>query len=235
MANAPRYNILMTTLVHPPVSFAPAPPRHEDEQRFVLHDVTWDSYLTLARLFADRPALRLTYDRGKLELMTTSPRHECYNHWLGRFLETVAEELSKPIAPGGSMTFQREELERGFEPDNCYWIENEKAMRGKLTWELSTSPPPDLMIEIEVSRSAMPRMTIFAAFRVPEVWCYDGEELRINLLQPDGTYQRSEHSLAFPSIPVQELIRFFPTDTTDYFSAVAAVRAWVRSLINKPS
>jgi Uma2 family endonuclease len=162
--------------------------------------------------------------------MTTSPRHECYKHWLGRFLETVAEKLNKAIAPGGSMNFQREDLERGFEPDNCYWIENEQAMRGKLTWAPPTDPPPDVMIEIEVSR-----MAIFAAFRIPEIWCYDGVELRINLLQPDGTYQRSERSLAFPVIPVQELPRFFPTDTTDYLSAVAAVRAWVRSLISKPT
>jgi Uma2 family endonuclease len=225
----------MTTLSHPPVGLAPAPPRHDDEQRFVLHDVSWASYLAIGQLFADRPALRLTYNRGTLEFMTTSPRHECYKHWLGRFLETVAEELNKPIAPGGSMTFQREDLDRGFEPDNCYWIENERAMRGKLTWEPTTDPAPDLMIEIEVSRSALPRMRIFAAFRIPEVWCYDGEELRIHLLHPDGTYQRSERSLAFPSIPVQELVRFFPTDTIDYLSAVAAVRAWVRSLINKPA
>jgi Uma2 family endonuclease len=219
----------MTTLTHPPIGLAPPP---EDEQQFVVHNVSWASYLTLGELFADRPGLRLTYDRGTLTFMTTSPRHECYKHWLGRFLETVAEELKKPIAPGGSMTFQRKDLERGFEPDNCYWVESELAMRGKLTWEPTTDPPPDVMIEIEVSRSALARMRIFAAFRVPEIWCYDGEDLRIYVLQPDGTYQQSERSLAFPSIPVQELIGFFPSGATDYLSAVAAVRAWVRSLIN---
>ena len=225
----------MTTLSYPPVANVPVSARQGAEQHLVLHNVTWASYLAIGQLFADRPALRLTYNRGTLEFMTTSPRHECYKHWLGRFLETVAEELNKPIAPAGSMTFQREDLERGFEPDNCYWVENEKTMRGKLTWEPVTDPAPDLMIEIEVSRSALPRMRIFASFRVGEVWCYDGEELRIYLLQPDGTYERSERSLAFPSFPVQELIRFFPTDTTDYLSAVAAVRAWVRSIINQPS
>jgi hypothetical protein len=82
---------------------------------------------------------------------------------------------------------------------------------------------------------AMARMPLFAAFRVPEIWCCDGEELRIYVLQSDGAYQRSESSLAFPLIPVQELIRFFPTETTGYLQAVAAVRAWVRSLIVKPS
>ena len=108
-------------------------------------------------------------------------------------------------------------------------------MRGKLAWERTKDPPPDLMIEIDGTRSALARMEIFAAFRVSEVWCYDGERLQVFVLQPDGTNQRSECSMVFPSIPVQELIRFVPTETTDYFSAVAGVRAWVRSQINKPS
>ena len=79
-------------------------------------------------------------------------------------------------------------------------------------------------------------MAIFAAFRVAEVWCYDGEELRIYLLLADGSYVQSEQSRAFPAIPVKELPRFFPTAlNTDYLSAVVAVRTWVRSLINKPA
>lgn len=233
---ARRYNILMTTLAHPPVPFVPAPPRRENEQRFVLHDVTWASYLTIGRLFADRPALRLTYDRGTLEFMTTSPRHERYKYWLGRLVDIIAEELNKPFVPGGSMTFQRQDVERGFELDQCCWIANELAVRAKMTWVPEIDPPPDVAIEIEVSRSALNRMAIFAAFRIPEVWCYDGEDLRIYLLQTEGSYQRGEQGRAFPSIPMQELVRLMSSfETTDYLSAVAAVRAWVRSLINKPT
>lgn len=168
--------------------------------------------------------------------MSTSPRHERFKRWLGRFVETIAEELNQPIVPGGSMTFQREDLDRGFENDDCFWIANEAAVREKLTWEPADDPPPDVALEIEVSRSALNRMAIFAAFRIPEVWCYDGEELRIHLLQADGTYLLSGRSLAFPSIPVKELVRFFPpAGSSDYLTAVAAVRAWVRSLIKKPS
>jgi len=230
-----RYNKLMTTLTLPPVPFSPAPAILPREQFFVLHDVSWDEYIAIGRLLADRPGLRITYDRGTLEFMSTSPKHERYKRWLGRFVETIAEELEKPIMPGGSMTFQREELERGFEPDDCFWIANEIAVRDKLTWEPDKDPPPDVGLEIEVSRSAIGRMNIFAAFRIPEIWRYDGQELRIYLLQSDGTYQLSERSLAFPSIPVKELVRFFPTvEGTDYLSAVKAVRAWVRSLLNKP-
>lgn len=115
----------MTTLTHPPILFAPASPLAKDEQRFVISNITWQEYVKVGELFADRPALRITYDRGRLELMTTSPRHEGYKRWLGRFVETIAEELNKPLVPGGSMTFQREDLERGFELDDCFWIANE--------------------------------------------------------------------------------------------------------------
>jgi Uma2 family endonuclease len=226
----------MTTLFHQPAPFAPAPPRFTGEHRFVLRNLTWENYVNIGQQLADRPALRLTYDRGTLEFMTTSPRRERYKHWLGRFLETIAEELNRPIAPGGSMTFQREDLDRGFELDGCFWIAIESAMRAKLTWEPAKDPPPDVGLEMEVSRSALNRMAIIAAFGIPEIWCYDGEELRIYLLQADGAYLLSERGLAFPSIPVTELARFFPpAGNTDYLSAVAAVRAWVRSLIDKPS
>jgi Uma2 family endonuclease len=231
----PRYNNLMTTLIYPTVPFSPAPPMLPREQHLVLHNVTWHEYITMGRLLPDRPALRITYDRGTLEFMRTSQRHERYKRWLGRFLETVAEELDKPIMPGGSMTFQREDLERGFEPDNCYWIASEFAVRAKLTWAPDKDPPPDVGIEIDVSRSSLGRMSIFAAFRIPEIWCYDGQELRIYLLQADGTYHLSERSLAFPSIPVNGLVQFFPTvENIDYLSAVKAVREWVRSLPNEP-
>lgn len=235
----------MTTLAHPPIAAAPAasparPPAAptnaptNEGQRLVLSNISWQQYLQIGEVFADRPGLHITFDRGMLEFMTTSPRHERYKVWLGRFLETIAEELNKPIVPGGSMTFSREDLDRGFEPDHCYWIANESAVREKLTWEPAKDPPPDVMLEIEISRSALNRMTIFAAFRIPEIWCYDGDEVRIYLLQPDGTYLLSERSLAFPSIPVKELARFFPpAGSSDYLTAVAAVRAWVRSLLGK--
>ena len=226
----------MTTLVHPGVPTIPSLPPSTGEQRFVLPNVTWEDYLKIGEIFADRPALRLTYDRGRLEFMTTSSTHERYKRWFARFVETIAEELNKPIMPGGSMTFQREDLDRGFEPDDSFWIANETAVRWRLTWIPDQDPPPDLMLEIEISRSALNRMAIFAAFRVPEVWCFDGEEVRIYLLESNSTYQQSERSLAFPAIPVQELAQFLKLiKTTDYLSAVSAVRAWIRAIINNPA
>src|SRR5437879_1814654 len=136
----------MTTLSHPPVGLAPAVPSYNGEQHLVLRNLAWEDYVSIGNRLADRPSLRLTYDRGTLDFMTTSPRHERYKRWLGRFLETIAEELNKPIVPGGSMTFQREDLDRGFEHDDCFWIANEAAVREKLTWEPANDPPPDVAL-----------------------------------------------------------------------------------------
>src|SRR5215831_16447807 len=100
---------------------APALP-FNGEQRLLLDGVDWQSYLAIGRALVDQPALRLTYERGSLELMTPSPRHEIYKKHLARFIEILAEEQNRPFATAGSMTFQNEELGRGLEADDCFWF-----------------------------------------------------------------------------------------------------------------
>jgi Uma2 family endonuclease len=201
----------------------------------VLHHVAWQDYIAIGDALRDRPALRLTYDRGTLEIMTTSNEHEWYKKRLGRFLETIAEECNRPIVPAGNMTFQREDLVRGFEPDECFWIAHEPVMRTRLHYDPQRDPPPDLTIEIEVTRSALNRMALFAAYGVPEVWRYDGATIHVHLLQPDGTYAPAERSPTFPAIPVAEIARFLaPDPNQDYLSVVRAFRAWVRERLANP-
>jgi Uma2 family endonuclease len=195
------------------------------EQRVLLHGLSWQDYIQLGKILCDRPALRLTFDRGTLEIMVTSREHEFYKTRLGRLMEILAEEFNLPIDPGGNMTFQREELEKGLEPDNCWWIEHEEQVRGKLTWDPAVDPPPDLLLEIEVSRLA--RMAIYAALRVPQVWCFDGKSLRVYLLQPDGTYRQANESPTFPGIPIAEIVRFLQPDQ-DYLTVQRQFRAWAK-------
>jgi len=203
-------------------------------QRFVIDGVSWEQYEAIGEIFRDRPALRLTFDRGMLEFMTTSPEHERNKKWLGRLVEVMAEEFGKPIAPYGAMTFKQEVLDRGFEPDECFWIAHELQMRGKLSWDPEQDPPPDLMLEIEVSRTAANRMGIFAAFRVPEVWRYNGETIRVFLLVPDGKYEESQTSPTFPGVPLQELVCFLqPNATQDYLSIIRSFRNWLQEHLAK--
>jgi Uma2 family endonuclease len=206
------------------------------EQRLLLNSVGWTEYLAIGDVFRDRPALRLTYDRGTLEFMTTSPAHEIYKHWLGRAIETLAEELNLPIRPAGNMTFQRSDLERGLEPDQCYWIANEAQVRGRMDWLPERDPPPDLVVEIEISRSAINRLGIYAALGCPEVWRFDGESLRVAVLQADRTFQAVERSPTFAAIPLAGLVPFLiPSEQVDYLSGIRAFRAWVRQELNKPA
>ena len=90
-------------------------PRPTGEQHFLLRDVSWQAYIAIGDALADRPGLRLTYDRGNLEFMSTSPKHEVYKKHLARFIEILAEELNRAFTTAGNMTFQREDLERAMD------------------------------------------------------------------------------------------------------------------------
>src|SRR5262245_19596426 len=215
---------------------ADSPGANGDTQRFLLRNIDWRTYKGFGDLLPDRPGLRLTYDRGNLEFMSTSPKHEIYKKNMSRFMEMVAEAFNKPFVGAGNMTFQHEELDRGFEPDDCDWIDSEPAMRGKLTWDPTADPPPDLALEIEVSRSALNRMAIYAAFRIGEVWCFDGDELRVYRLQPNGTYQRVESSAVFPGINLDGLVPFIKMlETQDVLTVMRAFREWLRQQMGKSS
>src|SRR5262245_45886449 len=119
-----------------------ATPAVEPEQKLVLDGVSWGNYGRLLRIFDDRH-LRITYDEGKLEIMTLSPEHEGFSYILGRFVDALTEELGLPIKGGGSTTFRRKQKQRGLEPDKCYWIAKADLVRGKKKIDLRTDPPPD--------------------------------------------------------------------------------------------
>lgn len=199
------------------------------EPRVVLHAVSWQQYVAIGDILQDHPGLRMTYDRGNLEFMTTSSEHERLKKFLSRMLETLVEEFGLELATAGNMTFRREDLKRGLEPDDCFWIAHEAQMRTRREWDPSSDPPPDLVLEIEISRSALNRLSIYASLGVAEVWRCDGETIRVHVLQADGSYHPSDASPTFPSIPVAEVIAFLRTkESLGYFGLIRAFQEWVR-------
>src|SRR5260221_2335833 len=98
-------------------------------QRFVLYGEPWEPYVRLLRMFDDRRHLRITYDRGALEIMTLSSEHEQWKRLIARLIVALTEELGLPIAEYGSMTMKRRKKQRGLEPDDCFWIQNEAQVR----------------------------------------------------------------------------------------------------------
>src|SRR5262245_8105775 len=106
-------------------------PPSEPSQRFILHGVSWATYQRLLNDFKESHAAHFAYDRGVLEIMVLSTKHERPNRTLALLVEVLAEELSIDIQRLGSTTFTREDLDKGFEPDSCFYIQNEARIRGK--------------------------------------------------------------------------------------------------------
>lgn len=201
------------------------------EQKVQLSGISWQTYQALLSELSDR-RLRLTYNQGNLEIMVPSPEHEFYKTLMGRFVETIAEELKIKIHPLGSTTFAREDLGRGLEPDECFYIRNQAAVKGKKRLDPTQDPPPDLVIEIDITSSSRDRMASYAALGVPEIWRYDGKVFQVYQLQ-NQEYQLSEASLAFPNIAIAEIVHFLEQSaTTDYLDLVAAFRDWLKTQVS---
>jgi len=198
-------------------------------RHLLLCGVDWRTYTRLLHVFAERPSVRLTYDRGDLEIMSPLPEHESDADMLGRFVVVLTEELGLPIKAGRSTTYRRRRVRRGLEPDNSYWIANEPRVRGKRRINLRIDPPPDLAIEVDVTSSSLDRMGIYAALAVPEVWRLDGPILTFHVLAADGRYVESPHSAAFPLVTPADLVGFLALRSTlDENTVVRQFRDWVR-------
>ena len=97
-------------------------PPQSGQQHVVLHDVSWDLYQHLLAEVGDG-ALRMTFDNGSLEIMSPLPKHELWKKRIGRMIEIVSLELDIPMESLGSTTFARQDLQKGLEPDECYYIQ----------------------------------------------------------------------------------------------------------------
>lgn len=212
------------------MSTVTSPPAVRDH--VILDNVDWKTYTRFLYLFAERPGYRLTYDRGRLEIMSPSPEHEINTDFLGALVRALTEELGLPIKGGGSTTLRRRRRRRGLEPDKCYWIASEPAMRGKRTLDLRIDPPPDLAIEVDVTSNSLDRMSIYATLGVPEVWRVDNRTLTFHALSANRKYAPISHSLSFPQVTPADLMNFVAMCAgQDENSVLRQFRAWVRQQV----
>lgn len=195
----------------------------------ILHDISWETYEQLLEIFAERSTPRMTYYQGTLELMVPSPEHERYSWTLCRLIVALSEEIGIEIIGLKSSTWRSEPKKAGNEADECFYIQNEALMRGKLTIDLKNDPPPDLAVEIDLTSSSINKMAVYAELKVPEVWIWKKGKLIINILNDTG-YVESETSLAFASFPVKELAQFMHLDSEKGENArIREFREWARS------
>ncbi|HAX86798.1 MAG TPA: hypothetical protein DCY91_11185 [Cyanobacteria bacterium UBA11370] len=200
----------------------------------ILHNVSWDEFETILSELGDNRSSKLAYDQGTLEIRMPSPKHEYYKEIIRDLIKYLAEELDLDCEAIGSTTWKRKDLLKGAEPDNCFYIQNEPAIRNiKPNIDLSKDPPPDLILEIDYKSPSLDKQPIYAGLGVPEIWRYDMEVLHIYQLEA-GTYKETDTSLAFGTFPVKEIPIFIEQN----ISASSRVfqksfRGWVRQYIDQ--
>ncbi|MGJ5632488.1 Uma2 family endonuclease [Nostoc sp. CALU 1950] len=197
------------------------------EQRTVLHNISWETFEALLRDTGENRGSRFAYDCGVLEIMTPPFEHENSKSNFGNFIIALAEELGIEVRSAGSTTLKRKISKRGIEPDTCYYIQNELAIRGKQTLDLENDPPPDLAIEIDITSSSVNKLGIYSALGVTELWRYDGQDLKFYQLI-EGQYVECKFSIAFPIVSVSEISRFIEqSKTSGEIALLKSFRGWV--------
>ena len=195
----------------------------------LLRNISWQTYRSLISDFESSPAVRLTYDRGTLEIRMPLAPHEASKKLLGRLIESATEELDLEVRSLGSLTCDREDLERGLEPDQCYYIQNESLVRDITQIDLSKLPSPDLSVEIDITSSSLNRFSIYADLGVPEIWRFDGKKLTFHQLQ-NGTYKTIERSIALPIFTSADIQQFLNLQLTlGENKLIKQFRQWIRS------
>ncbi|NJN29985.1 MAG: Uma2 family endonuclease [Synechococcales cyanobacterium RM1_1_8] len=196
-------------------------------QRMVIRDVSWAEFERILEELGDSRASRLAYDNGLLEIAMPLPEHEDAKEIIGDLLKALMEELDIEFRSLGSTIFKQAGY-RGIEPDQCFYIQNELAIRGKKRIDLAVDPPPDLALEIDLTSRSYP--DLYAALGVPELWQFERGEMTINALQ-DGQYVAVAESPNFPGLPLR-VVLLEPlklSETVGRNKALRAFRQWVRS------
>lgn len=221
----------MSRLLHAPRSILDRiakPGSIEPEEPVLLEDVSWETYEEFTdQLHRSGRRLRVTYDEGRLEIMTLSSDHEQRKTLLARLIEIYAIVRDVPVTGSGSTTL-RIPKHKGLEPDESYYVQTPPPPPSVGLLDLKKYPPPDLGIEVDISNSSIPRQPVYAFIGVPEVWRFDGQRVVFLLRKRDGTYRTASRSRALPEITSAVINRFLSmSDEASQHDVVVAFRAWL--------
>lgn len=212
----------MATVIESPAAHSEA--TYTGETRTLLHHVSWETYQSLLRDHEHQASPRFTFTQGDLEIMSPLPKHERLKENLSLMISALAEALEIDHEGFGSTTYKREDIRGGFEPDASFYIENLPAVNGKEKLDFTIDPPPDLVIEIDLTHSSIDKLSIFAAFGVPEVWRHDGIELKILILENRTYHEREASKVLSPRITRELVMGLLMMRNT------MTLPAWLRSV-----
>jgi Uma2 family endonuclease len=207
------------------------PPSNQSTQRIVLEGITWQTYQALLGDLGDNRGSRLAYDRGILEITMPSDLHEFIRRILEAIVRALAEELNFQLCGYGSTTLNREDLQRGVEPDSCFYIQNTARILGRSRkLNIETDPPPDLAIAVDITSSSRRRFGIYVELQIPEVWRYTERQGIVIYQWRNNEYMECEFSPTFPAISGAVLMQFIQlSETEDDIEIIRALRQWIRS------
>ena len=172
----------------------------------LLKDISWNEYELFLEDFAEKSGWRLAYNEGKLEIMPPTPEHESYSFSIHDFVRAYCEKFDLDLEGRKSTTFRRDFLEKGVEPDECYYIQSaEKIISQK--YKSKEFPVPDVAVEIDVTTDSLDKFPIYSALQVSEIWIYDGKKVSFNKLE-GGKYHQISHSVALPMLSAEKLTEF---------------------------
>jgi Uma2 family endonuclease len=199
-------------------------------QRIQLQEVNWHEFEAILDELGDKRACRIAYSDGVLEIRMPLPKYEKAKVLIGDMVKILLEELDMGNECFGSSTFKRQDMAKGIEPDDCFYIEHATQMIGKDRIDLTVDPPPDLAIEVDVTSKT--GLDAYLALGVPELWRFEEGRLQISLLQ-DGQYQDTNSSLHFSRFPIIEGISQFldRAQTEGRSQRLKAFRQWGSSLV----
>jgi Uma2 family endonuclease len=205
------------------------------EKRVTLCGLTWLGYQQVLHALPESRAARLTYDRGTLEIAMPTENHEFASELIGLFIRILAEEMDLKLKSMRSTTLNREDLDRGAEPDNAYYIQNQLIVAGRNV-DLASDPPPDLIVEVDISHSDIDKNSLYAAMGVPEFWRYNGLEWCIYQLQVGANlnvYTECDRSPTFPIIGKDDLYQFLEQAQQDEIKAAKSFRDLVKAKVKR--
>jgi Uma2 family endonuclease len=192
------------------------------EKRVAFYDVSWEAYLQILDALPQSRGARLTYDEGVLEITVPLENHEFAGRLIERFILTLIEELGMRVKTMGSTTMNYPMLKKGAEPDNAYYIQSQPLVKGR-TVDFAHDPPPDLVVEVDITHTDIEKNKFYAALKVSEFWRFNGKVLRIYQLQ-SGVYVEMETSPTFREMSREWLYEFLTEAKEDEIEAVRSLR-----------
>jgi len=214
------------------MAFGEAIDRLPDGSLLLVPDVTWEDYELILADLAGRPGIRVTYDSGQLEVMSPSRKHEKYKDFILQLVFVLAEEIDLSVESAGSTTFKMAADRKAVEPDTCFYVARADriiAEPGDRS-DLPGDPPPDLVVEIDVTNESSGKFPIYAALGVPEIWRYDDKRKRLQIYELDEeSYREIDRSRSFPVLTPDLLSDFMGRAAKlGQKRALAGFRQWAR-------